>query len=262
MKIPQFTKSAFTKWALRIAPPWSKNTSLIITGIFIGIAGIIIINPGHIVQKSLSLVGINTDIAQIPLSERTADGDQIQINQTEKEEDGTAASNADGSTKEVDESVTSTTPARSTKTGSETEITPEEIQELKDSGQPLLIAKTDWDVKVNSRYPTSCGTSSNPCPVGQQAKVNVSAYNIHTNELLPITGCNGVVNKPSAFSDAAPTTLIDNMHCEITYIPTQSGMYRLQIELYLSKSVYADTIYWGGWVWGSGSATTDGYFVQ
>lgn len=128
--------------------------------------------------------------------------------------------------------------------------------------QPILIQGTDWTVKINSSSPTTCGTSSNPCSIGQQADVNVSAYNTHTNELLPITTCNGVVNKPYYFSAATTTTLIDDKHCDISYTPDSSGMYRLQIELYLSSSVYTDSTYWGGWVWGTDSPTTDGYFVN
>lgn len=244
----------------KLLPVWSKNTAFIIAGIIIGISGVAFANPGNIIEKSLSLVGIETNSDQIPQSEQDTQNNQ---DKSTSSENPSTATKTEGTEKAEDKKAPdSTKKAPSTKTGSQTEITPEEIQEQKDNGAPLLIAKTDWNVKVNSRSPTSCGTNSNPCSSGQQAKVNVSAYNTHTNELLPITECNGVVNKPYSFSNATTTTLIDDKHCEIKYSPDQSGMFRLQIELYLSKSVYTDTIYWGGWVWGTDSFNSDGYFVQ
>jgi cytoskeletal protein RodZ len=244
----------------KILPVWSKNTALIVAGIIIGTGGVALANPGNIVEKSLSFVGIETESDQIPQSEQDTQSNQDKATASENPSTDT---NTEGTYKAEDKKATdSTKKERSTKTGSQTEITPEEIQEQKDSGVPLLIAKKDWNVKVNSRSPSSCGTNSNPCSIGQIAKVNVSAYKTHTNELLPITECNGVVNKPYSFSNATTTTLIDGKHCEIRYTPDQAGMFRLQIELYLSKSVYTDTIYWGGWVWGTDSFNSDGYFVQ
>lgn len=244
----------------KILPVWSKNTAFITAGIIIGISGVAFANPGNIVEKSLSLVGIETDSDQIPQSEQDAQSNQ---DKSTSSENPSTATKTEGTEKAEDKKATGTTKkVPSTKTGSQTEITPEEIQEQKDSGKPLLIQGTDWSVKVNNRSPSSCGTVSNPCPLGTEAKVNVSAYNTHTNELLPITECNGVVSKPYSFSNATTTTLIDDKHCEIKYSPNQAGMFRLQIELYLSKSIYTDTIYWGGWVWGTDSFTSDGYFVN
>jgi cytoskeletal protein RodZ len=232
------TDNQVLKKLKKILPSWGRNTVFIVVGVLIGIGGVAYANPGNIVQKSLSLVGIETD-----------SGQATQDNQDKVSESNDKSTPKDTDSSNTDEDKETTDPIEepvSTKTGSQTEITPKEIQAQKDSGMPLLIARTDWNVKVNSSSPTSCGTSSNPCAVGQVAKVNVSAYNTHTNELLPITECNGAVNKPYSFSNATPTALIDDKHCEITYTPDQAGMYRLQIELYLSKSVYTDTIYWGG----------------
>ena len=232
----------------------------LLAGLLIGASCVLILNPGHIVQKSLSLVGIGTT------SEQIAQSNPISlISQDKVSESGNPATSTNA---DVSQKTDSTTANSSTElstpepTGSHTVITPADIQAQKDSGAPLLIAKTDWDVKVNSRSPTSCGTSSNRCSVGQQATVNVSAYNTHTNELLPITECNGVWNKPYVGGDATTTSLPDANHCVLTFTPSSSGMYRLQIELYLSKSVYTDTIYWGGWVWGTDSPNSDGYFVN
>lgn len=249
------------KRLVKILPTWSRNTAFIIAGIIIGISGVAFANPGNIVQKSLNLVGIDTDSKQMDQTDQVTQSDKDKANESR---DPASSSNEDTSTDKSDDkkATGSSAQPRSTATGSLTEITPEEIQEHIDNGKPLLIQGTDWSVKVNNRSPTSCGTVSNACPIGTEAKVNVSAYNTHTNELLPITECNGVVNKPYSFSNATTTSLTDDKHCVITYSPNQAGMFRLQIELYLSKSVYTDTIYWGGWVWGTDSPSSDGYFVN
>ncbi len=263
MKFSKLKKNKFIKAFLKIIPQWSKNTAFIVLGVFLGIGGVAIFNPGHIVQKSLNLIGIDTDSEQTPLSGQTNQADQITTNESIDTKTSSAddAEKTDGSQPNNSSQQSQPKPT-SRDSGSTSIITPEEYQAHADNGETKLIAKQDWDVKINSRSPSSCGTSSNSCPQSEKAKVNVSAYNVHTGELLPMTECNGTVNKPYSFSEATTTVLIDSYHCEISYQPTSSGMYRLQIELYLSTKVYTDTIYWGGWVWGTDSPTSDGYFVN
>lgn len=268
MNLSKIKNSKIVRPILKVAPQWSKNTTFIIFGVIMGIVGVTIFNPGHIVQKSLNLVGIETGTEQKPLSEKTPLSKQTaqtdQADQVKTNEPGdTKTSNADGSDKKdstTPKSKSEQSPAEPT--GSHTVITPEDIQAQKESGASYLIQGTDWKVKINSQQPTSCGSQANPCPAGTTAAVNVSAYNVHTGELLPITECNGTWNKPYVGGDATPTSLLDSKHCVLSFTPSSSGMYRLQIELYLSKSVYTDTIYWGGWVWGTDSPTSGGYFVN
>ena len=257
MKLSKFRKNKFVKLVLKIKPQWSKKTYLIVIGILIGILSVGIVNPGHIVQKSLGLIGINTDETQ--LSDRTTLADQIKTIEGIQLVD-TETSSSESTDK--NDSTSSQPKSTGRDSGSTSIITPEEYQAHADNGETKLIAKQDWDVKINSRTPNYCGTSSSPCPINETAVVNVSAYNVKTGELLPVTECNGVVNKPHYFSESTKTVTIDQYHCEISYKPSSSGMYRLQIELYLSTKVYTDTIYWGGWVWGTDSGTTGGYFVQ
>ncbi len=251
------------KFIRKVLPEWSKNTAFIVAGIIIGVSGVAFANPGHIVQKSLSLVGINTETEQTLPSEQVA-----QTNQAKANESGdTKSSDADGSDKTDDKTANSSPKPTQPKptgrdSGSTSIITPEEYQAHADNGETKLIQGTDWKVKINSQQPTSCGSQANPCPAGTTATVNVSAYNVHTGELLPITECNGSYSKPYVGGDATPTSLPDANHCVLSFTPSSSGMYRLQIELYLSTSVYTDTIYWGGWVWGTDSPNSGGYFVN
>ena len=261
--LTKIKNSEFIKSVLRFAPRWSKNTSFIVLGVLIGVVGVTILNPGHIVQKSLNLVGIDTDAEQIPLSEQTAQANQVKTNESgdTKTSDGDATDKTDG-TQPKSSSEQSQPKPTGRDSGSTSIITPEEYQAHSDNGETKLIQGTDWKVKVNSRQPTSCGSNANPCPAGTTATVNVSAYNVHTGELLPITECNGSNSKPYVGGDATPTSLPDANHCVLSFTPSSSGMYRLQIDLYLSTTVYTDTIYWGGWVWGTDSPTSDGYFVQ
>lgn len=266
--LSKFKNSRFMKSVLKFAPRWSKNTGFIVLGVLVGVMGVAILNPGHIVQKSLNLVGIDTETEQIPLSEQdaqVAQANQAEINESESGDTNT--SNGDATDKTDGTQPTSSSEQSQPKptgrdSGSTSIITPEEYQAHADNGKTKLIQGTDWKVKVNSRQPTSCGSNTNPCPAGTTATVNVSAYNVHTGELLPITECNGSYSKPYVGGDATPTSLPDANHCVLSFTPSSSGMYRLQIELYLSTSVYTDTIYWGGWVWGTDSPTADGYFVQ
>lgn len=48
------------KSLMKIIPQWSKNTAFIILGFILGIGGVAYANPGHIVQKSLNVVGVET----------------------------------------------------------------------------------------------------------------------------------------------------------------------------------------------------------
>lgn len=248
----------------KVLPQWSKNTAFIAAGVIIGMSGVALANPGNIVQKSLSLVGINSDTEQTPLSGQTAQADQAKT-----DESGNVATspNADDSDKKDDTTANGSSEQSKPKpmgrdSGSTSIITPEEYQAHADNGETKLIQGTDWKVKINSQQPTSCGSQANPCPAGTTATVNVSAYNVHTGELLPITECNGSYNKPYVGGDATSTSLPDANHCVLSFTPSSSGMYRLQIELYLSTKVYTDTIYWGGWVWGTESPNSGGYFVN
>jgi len=267
-KLSKFKKSKFAKSVLKFAPQWSKNTSFVLIGIIVGIVGVGIANPNHIVQRSLSLVGINSDWEKSFLAEQTAQTDQIKNNdsgdttKTPSEADTDKTNEKKDDTKSKSSSEQSQPKPTGRDSGSTSIITPEEYQAHADNGETKLIQGTDWTVKVNSRQPTSCGSQANPCPVGTTATVNVSAYNVHTGELLPITECNGSYTKPYVGGEATPTSLPDAYHCILSFTPSSSGMYRLQIELYLSTTVYTDTIYWGGWVWGTDSGTSGGYFVQ
>jgi len=241
--------------------PWSKKVGLIILGGAGILVGVVIINPGNIVQKSLNAVGIDTYTDQATLSEEVGFTDQVKTNNPDEDNENPDEDN-ENKKDDTNNDDSSSEQSQDEPTGSRTVITPEEIQAQKDNGETLLIARSDWNVKINSRSPSSCGTSGSPCSQSETARVNVSPYNVKTGELLPMTECNGNVNKPYSFSDSATTRLIDSYHCEISYKPSSSGMYRLGVELYLSKKVYTDTIYWGDWVWGTSSYTSDGYFVN
>jgi hypothetical protein len=246
---------------LKVTSKWNKNVVLIVFGLFVGLVGTSIVNPGNIVQKSLSLVGIESQSAEYSQNELT---DSV-TNITDSDNAGEPTSNTDGdnTTTNTSNNVASTSKKETGRdSGSTSIITPEEYQAHADNGETKLIARQDWDVKINSRSPSACGTFSIPCSQSETAKVNISPYNTHTGELLPMTECNGNVNKPNYFSEATTTILIDSFHCEIAYTPSSSGMYRLGVELYLSTKVYTDTIYWGGYVWGTNSPNADGYFVN
>ena len=251
------------KVLIKFVPKWGKNVAFVIVGIIIGLGGVAFANPGNIVQKSLNLIGIETDSEQKAPSEKKAQTDQVKTNELAN----TTTTDADGSDKTDDTTANSSPKPTQPKptgrdSGSTSIITPEEYQAHADNGETKLIQGTDWKVKINSQQPTSCGSQANPCPSGTTATVNVSAYNVHTGELLPITECNGSYSKPYVGGDATPTSLPDANHCVLSFTPSSSGMYRLQIELYLSTTVYTDTIYWGGWVWGTDSPNSDGYFVN
>jgi len=251
--------ASIRKFIRKIIPKWSKNTVFIAVGVVIGMSGVALANPGNIVQKSLNLVGIETGSEHIAKPESTTQDNQDKASESSNPD---ASTNADGSDKTDDTTANSSPKPTGRDSGSTSIITPEEYQAHADNGETKLIQGTDWKVKINSQQPTSCGSQANPCPAGATATVNVSAYNVHTGELLPITECNGSYNKPYVGGDATPTSLPDANHCVLSFTPSSSGMYRLQIELYLSTTVYTDTIYWGGWVWGTDSPNSGGYFVN
>lgn len=260
MKLSEIKVYKSLKLKFKSAPQWSKNTAFIVIGVFIALVGVAIINPGHIVQKSLNLVGIDTDTEQSSLAEKSTQTDEAK---TSESGDSTTSSDADDSKKTDGSAANSSSKPSSNEpepTGSNTVITPADLQKLKDSGAPYLIQGTDWKVKINSRLPTNCGSQSSPCPVGTSANVNVSAYNVHTGELLPMTECNGTAAAIHASSNPTPTSLPDAYHCVLSFTPASAGQFWFQVELYLSKAVYTDTIYWGGWVWGG--VASDGYFVN
>ncbi len=227
--------------------------------LFISLGGVALANPGHIVEKTLDLIGIDGPANKLKEREQSLRDENKKDTEQSKSNDS-QDKNPESVNEGSDQSKTSGNSPEPT--GQYTQITPEDLQTLKEKGQPYLIAKQDWDVKINSKTPTYCGVQSTPCPQSETARVNLSAINVKTGELLPMTECNGVVNKPYSFSNATTSALIDAYHCEISYQPSGTGMYRLQAELYLSKSVYTDTIYWGGWVWGTDSSNADGYFVN
>lgn len=238
---------------------YKKPAYIIAIILFISLGGVAFANPGHIIEKTLDLIGIDGPANKLKEREQSLrDGDTKDTKQSKSDD---SQDNKPDTGKEGSDEI-KTNSNNPEPTGQYTQITPDDLQALKDKGQPYLIAKQDWNVKINSKTPTYCGSQATPCPQSETARVNLSAINVKTGELLPITECNGVVNKPYSFSNATTSALVDSYHCEISYQPSSTGMYRLQAELYLSKSVYTDTIYWGGWVWGTDSPNTDGYFAN
>lgn len=253
----------FIKKLFKFNQQYSKKHALTIIGVLLVISFICIgvTNPGNIVQKSLETLGFSSR-SQFNSENISFQGNLTNPNKLEYPLSQDESNNKSAEQNELNNNTSIKNASEPEPSGSHAVITVEEWEAHKNKGEQLLIARKDWDVKINNKYPSSCGTSSNPCLIGTEAMVNLSAYNVRTNELLPITECNGKVNKPYFFSDSTQTTLIDSNHCEIKYTPSSSGMYRLEVELYLDKKIYTDTIYWGGYVWGTDNPKADGYFVQ
>ena len=98
----------FKKFIRKILPGWSKNTAFIVAGIIIGVSSVAFANPGHIVQKSLSVVGVDSENVDKPVT-------NSEDNSSEKHKD---------STKKADDNPTTNTPGATPSNPSSSETTP------------------------------------------------------------------------------------------------------------------------------------------
>jgi hypothetical protein len=101
-----------------------------------------------------------------------------------------------------------------------------------------------WDLDIVSVSPTSCGSDSNKCLLGQELTVTTKFTDRNTGRRITITNCvaygtlsaGPVSLYPDPYHLYATATMPDNETCIARFTPTSYGLFGIWIEAQTSES--------------------------